>query len=284
MIRPLFDMYADKIIIIDGVHLLRKLDDYCQKGHFTASTLFITFDVTDLYTMLPQQESLKILAEFLEEHHCHRVNGIAIETIVELARVVLEENVFVYKKKFYRQIIGGAMGSAFTLTLANIFMWKWQKQTIRSKLAAHECYGRSVCRLYFFIEFNEVLFYFTNRYVDDIFFTWNESEADAKALLEEANAFHPNIKLTYTIGESVPFLDLHLTNQNGILQSSVYHKPAAQPTVLSFLSDHPRHVFRNVIQTALLRAVRYSSTFKAFNIERGQIRLKLLYNGSVLIY
>ncbi|CAM2730563.1 unnamed protein product, partial [Rotaria socialis] len=33
---------------------------------------------------------------------------------------------FVYGKKFYRQIIGGAMGSPFTLTLANIFMWKWE--------------------------------------------------------------------------------------------------------------------------------------------------------------
>ncbi|CAF4595868.1 unnamed protein product, partial [Rotaria socialis] len=42
--------------------------------------------------------------------------------------------------------------------------------------------------------------------------------------------------------------------------------------------DHPRHVFRNVIQTALMRAIRYSSTFEAFNIERRTIRLTLLYN------
>ncbi len=97
--------------------------------------------------------------------------------------------------------------------------------------------------------------------------TWNGSEENAKAILEAANRFHPNIKLTYTIGKSVPFLDILLTNQNDILHSSVYHKPAAQPTVLSFLSDHPRYVFRNVVQTTLLRAIRYSSTFEAFNIE-----------------
>lgn len=92
--------------------------------------------------MLPQEESLNVLREFLEEYHCHKINGIDIETIIELARVVLEENVFVFKKKFYRQIIGGAMGSTFTLTLANIFMWKWQKQAILSHLPTHECYGR----------------------------------------------------------------------------------------------------------------------------------------------
>jgi hypothetical protein len=39
-------------------------------------------------------------------------------------------------------IIGGAMGSPYTLTLANIFMWKWEKQAILSKLHSNEIYGR----------------------------------------------------------------------------------------------------------------------------------------------
>ena len=111
---------------------------------FDATTLFVTFDINNLYTMLPQEESLEILAEFLREHHCDRIHGLSIETIVELARLVLKENAFVYGKKFYRQIIGGAMGSPFTLTLANIFMWKWERKTILSRLPSHELYGRLV--------------------------------------------------------------------------------------------------------------------------------------------
>jgi hypothetical protein len=99
-----------------------------------------------------------------------------------------------------------------------------------------------------------------------------------KDLLEKANRFHPNIKLEYHISKSIPFLDVRINNDNGTLTSSVYHKPSAEPTVASFLSDHPRHVFQNVIQTALTRAVRYSSTFEAFNNERRSIRLMLLYN------
>ncbi|CAF5127593.1 unnamed protein product, partial [Rotaria sp. Silwood1] len=201
---------------------------------------------------------LAILAEFLQTHHCERINGMSIETIIELARLVLQTNNFVYGKKIYRQIIGGAMGSAFTLTLANVFMWKWERQAILSKLPSHEFYGR---------------------YIDDIFFTSNETETTIKQWLKAANQFHPNIKLTYTMGKSVSFLDLLLTNNNGILSTSVYHKPSAEPAVLSFLSDHPRHVFRNVIQTALMRAIRYSSTFEAFNVERRRIRLTLLLNG-----
>jgi hypothetical protein len=34
------------------------------------------------------------------------------------------------------------MRSAFTLTLANIFMWKWEKELVRRQLAANEIYGR----------------------------------------------------------------------------------------------------------------------------------------------
>ncbi len=122
------------------------------------------------------------------------------------------------------------------------------------------------------------LSFFINRYIDDFIFTSNESEETIKQWLEEANKFHPNIKLTYKIAKTLPFLDVLISNNHGRLTSSVYHKLSAQPAILSFLSDHPRHIFRNIIQTLLTRAVRYSSTFEAFNIERRAIQLKLLYN------
>ena len=69
----------------------------------------------------------------------------------------------------------------------------------------------------------------------------------------------------------LPFLDVLITNNNGILSTSVYHKPAAEPYVTPFISDHPRHVFANIIQTSLTRAIRYSSTFQAFDYERRYI-------------
>ena len=100
-----------------------------------------------------------------------------------------------------------------------------------------------------------------------------------KKLLKTADDFHPNIKLEYKTDTSVPLLDVLVqNNSDGTLSSSIYHKPSSEPTVVSFLSDHPRHVFRSVIHTALTRAIRYSSTFEAFNYERRAIRSMLLYN------
>ncbi|CAF3354931.1 unnamed protein product [Rotaria sp. Silwood2] len=154
--------------------------------------------------MLPQDQALDILVEFLKIHGKTAVNKIDVKTIRELASIVLEENVFVY-------------GS---------------KQQLRD-------------------------------------------------LLKDANTWHPNIKLDYKISQSLSFLDVLLTNNHGILSTSVYHKPTAEPyvDVVSFISDHSRHVFDNIIKTALVRAVRYSSTFQAFQSEQRYIKLMLLYSG-----
>lgn len=109
--------------------------------------------------------------------------------------------------------------------------------------------------------------------------TWNRSEKELRKLLDDANTWHPNIKLEYKISQSLPFLDVLLTNKNGILSTSVYRKPTTEPYVVPFISDHHPHVFRNIIRGVLKRAVRYSSTLEIFQHERRYIKLMLLYNG-----
>jgi hypothetical protein len=144
ILRPIFDDKCKETMIIDGVSLINKLHQYMRKGLFQSSTLFCTFDIHNLYTMLPQDEALNILVEFLHVHGYRKVKGIPLDTIRKLASIVIKENVFVYGKKFFKQTTGGAMGSSFTLTLANIFMWKWQKELVLQQDITNEVYGRSV--------------------------------------------------------------------------------------------------------------------------------------------
>ncbi|CAF3647605.1 unnamed protein product [Rotaria socialis] len=117
------------------------------------------------------------------------------------------------------------------------------------------------------------------KYVDDIFFTSNDSLECIGQILDEANNFHPNIKLVRQIGRSVPFLVVLIENRKGTLTTSVYHKEAAEPYVVPFGSDHPGHVFRNNVDTAITRAVRYSTTLSEFEEEIRQMKLMFLYNG-----
>ncbi|CAF3017152.1 unnamed protein product, partial [Rotaria sp. Silwood2] len=229
IIGPIFDSKCQMTTIIDGSSLIKKFHQYVRRNRLKPSTLFCTFDISNLCTMLLQDEALDILVEFL------RVHG------------------------YVKQILGGAMGSSFTLTLANIFMWKWQKELVRRQDKTGD--------------------FLNGKYIDAIFMTWNKSEKELKKALDEANTWHPNIKLEYKISKSLPFLDVLLTNNNGNLSTMVYHKPAAEPYAVPFIFDHPKHTFVNVIQTSLTRAVRYLSTFETFNNERCYIKLTLLLNG-----
>jgi hypothetical protein len=114
-----------------------------------------------------------------------------------------------------------------------------------------------------------------------VFLTWNKSLEELYQKLQEMNVWHPKIKLVHQVGLRVSFLDVLISNDDGILSTAVYHKKAAEPQVVPYSSDHPRSVFRNIIDNALLRAARYSSTLALFNDETRNLRLKLLYNRFV---
>ena len=116
LIRPLFDEYVQRTTIIDGIFLLRRLQKYISLGLLKPTTLLCTLDITDLYTMLPQEEAITILKKFLVRFDHHHVKGMTLYSIESLARIVLIKNVFVYNNKYYRQVKGGAMRSPFTLT------------------------------------------------------------------------------------------------------------------------------------------------------------------------
>ncbi|CAF5057596.1 unnamed protein product, partial [Rotaria sp. Silwood1] len=63
------------------------------------------------------------------------------------------------------------------------------------------------------------------------------------------------------------------------LRTSVYHKPAAEPYILPYTSDHPRHIHSNTIYTELLRAIRLSSNVQTFDQERLNTEISLILNG-----
>ena len=78
LLRPLFDKHVRLTTIIDGVDLIRRLETYVENDYLKPTTKFCTFDITDLYTMLPQEESINVLTEFLLEHGYHKVKGVPI--------------------------------------------------------------------------------------------------------------------------------------------------------------------------------------------------------------
>jgi len=72
--------------------------------------------------MIPRGGALDALYRFCIKYGKEgKIGNLTANTIIRLACVVLEINCFVFDNKYYKQIRGGAMGSPFTMTLANIY-------------------------------------------------------------------------------------------------------------------------------------------------------------------
>jgi hypothetical protein len=132
--------------------LIRKLEKYVVNDHFQSTTKFITADVTDLYTMIPRQGALEALARFCIKHSKQgKIGTLTIGHIMKMARLILDTNCFAYNNKYYKQIRGGAMGSAFTQVLANIYMLEWEQELIQYQQTHQGIYGLLLFLLFLII-------------------------------------------------------------------------------------------------------------------------------------
>jgi hypothetical protein len=256
LLRPLFDKMALDTTIMSGFELVKKLQEWSQVN-LKQETLLCTIDVTDLYTMIPQVEGVLTLKKMLDHLKLKQINNLKVEAIIRLARFVMQNNYFEYDGQYYHQIKGGAMGSPLTLTIANCYMFFYERDIVRQ-------IGNSG-GLYF-------------RYIDDLFIIINWPKRHLVNQVDRWDKFDENIKLSANINSHADFLDLHIENKDGQLFTTVYHKPSYEPYYLPFNSIHPMHMKKNIPFTMLLRAIRYCSTFQAYLDERGKLRMSLLLN------
>ena len=256
LLRPLFDNMAKETTIESGFELVKHLEKWSEEK-LNTETLFCTIDVVDLYTMIPQTEGILSLKKMLDYLNLRQVNGLSIETIIRLSRFVMKNNFFSFNGHFYHQIRGGAMGSPLTLTMANCYMFFFERSIVKQIQNSNGLYIR---------------------YIDDLFITVNWPERHLLKQIERWSQIDENIKLNSNISRLTNFLDLSIENHNGSLVTQVYHKPSYEPYYLPFNSIHPMHMKKNIPFTMLLRAVRYCSLFYSFVRERESLRMALLLN------
>ena len=256
LLRPLFDRMAQQTTVTSGFELVKHLEEWSVLS-LRQETIFSTIDVTDLYTMVPHIEGVLSLKKMLDYLNLKQIGGVKVETIIRLSRFVMQNNYFSYNNQYYHQIRGGAMGSPLTLTIANCYMFFFERNIVKQ---VHNSGG-----IYF-------------RYIDDLFIAINWPIRHLIKQVDRWNKFDSNIKLSANISLHADFLDLHMKNQDGKLFTNVYHKSSYEPYYLPFNSVHPLHMKKNIPFTMLLRAIRYCSTFDAYIQERESLRMALLLN------
>ncbi|CAF3386837.1 unnamed protein product [Rotaria socialis] len=256
LLRPLFNRLANETTILNGSQLVKQIEQWSAK-YLTSTTSFITMDVTDLYTMIPQEGGIKAIRKLMETSNIKQIDGVKKEIILALARFVMTNNYFYLDGLYYKQIRGGAMGSPLTLTIANAYMYFVERPISKWAIRTNSLYYR---------------------YIDDLFIMSNVDVDTLKGLVNHWNKLDININLSASIGHTAEYLDLKIENRGGSLISEVFHKASHEPYFLPFTSVHAKHIKKNIPYAALVRAIRYSSSFDAFKREEAHIIVSLLLN------
>lgn len=250
----------DLIRILEGLHF-----------HADEQIMLTAADVNALYPSIQLERGMTALRWFMEHHTCF--NQTLKDLCLRLAHFVLTNNYVECEElgdAFYRQIIGTAMGTSFSVVYAVIFMIWLETPILNDKRFSQ------YIRLY-------------KRFIDDLFLIWTGPSAvlcefrRALGMADEAISFdwsgyesqhdaeNPEV-VTAKRHEQANFLDLDMSLQR--VRTRIifrpYHKPGNAYAYIPFTSFHGRHTFRGWVLAELLRLLTHSSTPKLWK-EEGSI-------------
>lgn len=223
------------------------------------TSFLFSLDVDSLYTNIDTKSGLaavqKILYKYPDSLRPDR-------DLLRLLELNLTRNDFVFNSKYYLQVKGTAMGKSFAPSYANIFMAVWEETAL------------ACCPI-------APLHYY--RFLDDIWGIWTFSHVEFQKFIYHLNSVDPSIKLKSEISSSsINFLDTTVYKgpsflDTGKLDIKVYFKPTDTHALLYKSSFHPKHTFRGIVKSQLLRFMRICTLPDDFR-EAVQILFQALKN------
>ena len=128
------------------------------------------------------------------------------------------------------------------VNFANIFMSKFEEETLDEFQSIHGL--RPALWL---------------RFIDDIFFIWDNDEISLQSFLKFCN-FYSNKKMKCTINftfsyskQEVIFLDTKVSFQHNVLVSQLYSKPTSAHKYLQRNSFHPPSLLKSILKSQFIR-------------------------------
>ena len=209
-------------------------------------TIIATLDISSMYTNIDHISGLAAVQEAFDDNPNPRRPDAEVLKLLEIS---LTRNDFSFNGETFLQKIGTAMGARYAPSYANIFMAKFERDVHK------KCYLLPDIYL---------------RFLDDIFILFRHGASNFKTYLEILNSHHKNIKFTAR-SESISndFLDLTIFKgpkftQTGHLDTKVFFKETDTHSLLNKASFHPKHIFRGILKSQILRFHRNCSQTEDF--------------------
>lgn len=230
--------------------------------------LLVSYDVTSLYTNMQFDELITAVKNAYSQFdkNVYQIPAPPINDLAMLLRLVLENNVFEFNSKTYKQIIGCAMGSRCSPSVCDVRMYEITTDIIKS--FNHKC---------------NIIYH--GRYRDDGFIIYHGNEREIHDFFTLANSYHPLLKFTYEISnEQMNFLDTTMFkgarfNDTKILDVKTYIKPTNTFQYLDRNSAHHPSVFRGLIKGETIRYLRNTSDTDILTAMLNDFKSNLIKRG-----
>ena len=251
----------------------KSFSDHLRTVKISGEEELVSFDVSALFTSIPVPTALDVINRLFTEHiedpeakdkygcsfRCNTI-GLEKDEVMSLLKLVLENCVFTFQDRFYKQLHGAAMGSPCSPVVANIYMEYFENMALGPELP--------------------VPIKDWKRYVDDVFSII--PKGNRVILLQYLNSIDPHIKFTIEQPNAeggIPFLDTFPKPKGEEIAVAVYRKPTHTDRYLDFNSSHPVSAKRAVVRALMDRAENVCSDPEILANEIDHLNKVLHYNN-----
>ena len=120
----------------DEIDFIQQFNAYMttEQAYFTPTTLFCAIKVVNYFTLDTHVNLIDTVCSFIQANvAANRIEKILIQTVKNLLQLCLCHSLFSYQNKLYKFTKGGPRTLPLMDTLANIYLFLWQRK-IRSEI------------------------------------------------------------------------------------------------------------------------------------------------------
>ena len=233
--------------IQDTTDVLCKIE---EDNFIGSDSLLVTMDVEALYTNIDHTQGLEAMSHFLNQRP--QPQSPPTDFLVQLTEWTLNNNVFLFQDKVYKQVKGCAMGACFSPSYAGLFMGKWEEDFVFNERN----------------EFKNKILWWT-RFIDDVLLWWNGTKEELLLFHSYLNSANPNVKLSLEFdSHKIHFLDLEIyKDEHGYLHTTIFRKESHKNTILHAKSFHSPTLVKNIPFGQFQRLRRICNNDQEFSVK-----------------
>ena len=208
--------------------------------------LLVTGDVSALYTNMHFKRTIDCVKKAFGQNPDPKRPD---EAILKLLDISIKNNDFTFNGETFLQLCGTAMGKRYSPGLANLYLLELDDAAVGGLKPEGT---------------KPIIFI---RYLDDIFFIWPGTVDSLKSFENYLNGLIPDIKITFEYSKKeISFLDVCVyAADDGSLKTKTFFKKTDTHQLLHTASFHPKHTFKGLIKSQLIRFKRLSSSVEDYN-------------------